>query len=283
MMRMKVWSSIVALVALSVFTGCQPVMIEQTMTTADAVPAVTVTATDEGIQYAGLSGSELPSGLITFTFENERTDAEYAPIIARLNDDTTLEAFKAAATSEDDMSALSLITLYGGRWLQPGGTFSYETKLVPGEYVVLDSNDTGVGEVNPFSVSADNSTDGVDAPEPDVALALQDFAFIMPDIVVAGKQKWHIANEGGQWHEVTILPVPEGTTVDDILNSSDEASTEDEPDVAFEFGPISPGVDAWTDVSLDPGTYVALCFLPDVAGDFEPHMNHGMIRIFTVE
>jgi hypothetical protein len=270
-------------VSLLILTACQPVMVEPAMPEGDMATEVGVIATDEGLQYMGMTETGLPSGLTTFTFQNERADAEFAPAIARLNDDATLDEFAEAATSENPMSAVSMVTLYGGRWLQPGDSMSYETNLTPGNYLFLEQTETSAGALKPFSVVAGAETPDAGAPASDVTVSLVDFAFVMPDTVAAGEHMWHISNDGGQWHEMTVFPVPEGTTAADVLELASDPNSEEEPEVAFQFGPISSGIETWTDVNLEPGTYAALCFLPDVAGDYSSHMEHGMIRVFTVE
>jgi hypothetical protein len=270
-------------VVLLVLSACQPVMVEPTMAEGDGATKVSVIATDEGLQYTGVTETGMPSGLATFSFENERTDAEFAPSILRLNDDTTLDEFVEAAKSENSMSAISLVTLYGGSWLQPGDSMTYETYLTPGDYVFLEQTETGLADMRTFSVMEGDEKSDADVPASDVTVSLQEFAFIMPDTVAAGEHMWRISNDGEQWHEISIIPVSEGTTEADVLDMASDPSSEDEPDAAFQFGPISNGIETWTVVNLEPGTYAALCFLPDVAGDYAPHLEHGMIRVFTVE
>jgi hypothetical protein len=80
---------------------------------------------------------------------------------------------------------------------------------------------------------------------------------------------------------MAVFPVDEGTTVSDVralLGTDDEG-----PEPAFITEPIGAGVEMWTTIDLEPGTYVALCFLPDLNGDFSSHFEHGMIQVFTVE
>jgi hypothetical protein len=44
---------------------------------------------------------------------------------------------------------------------------------------------------------------------------------------------------------------------------------------------IAPQHTEWVLLSLPPGNYVALCFVPD-AKDGMPHFVHGMVHPFTV-
>jgi hypothetical protein len=43
---------------------------------------------------------------------------------------------------------------------------------------------------------------------------------------------------------------------------------------------VSPGVPAWATLHLEPGSYVAVCFVP--AADGTPHALKGMVTPFTV-
>jgi hypothetical protein len=252
---------------------------------AEAGTNVFVIATDDGLQFPGMAGPELPGGLVTFTFENARTDAEFGPAIARLNADTTLDAFTAAAVSDNPMAAVALVTLYGGKYLQPGDSFSFATNLIPGEHVLLEMTPDGIGELSPFVVTEVDDSDSATMPTADVTLNLLDFAFGLPINMPAGEQLWHIANDGAQWHEIIIFPVPDGTTVADLMTESEPpwAQESEFAEAGFSFGPMSEGRSVWTTVNLAPGTYAALCFLPDIAGDFSPHIEHGMASVFTVE
>jgi hypothetical protein len=47
------------------------------------------------------------------------------------------------------------------------------------------------------------------------------------------------------------------------------------------MGQLSPGLTAWTELDLAPGTYVAVCFVFDPATGM-PHAVLGMVDVFTV-
>jgi hypothetical protein len=51
--------------------------------------------------------------------------------------------------------------------------------------------------------------------EADVEVLLQDFVFQMPETIPSGETVWYIENVGGQWHEMVILRVEEGTTLEE--------------------------------------------------------------------
>jgi hypothetical protein len=52
---------------------------------------------------------------------------------------------------------------------------------------------------------------------------------------------------------------------------------------AFSWSPMSPETRAWVEVNLEPGRYVAVCFIPDLSSqEMLAHFRHGMIKLFTV-
>ena len=51
--------------------------------------------------------------------------------------------------------------------------------------------------------------------------------------------------------------------------------------VDFDFV-LPQNISARSQIDLEPGTYMALCFLPDVSGSGIPHVMLGMIETFDV-
>lgn len=256
--------SVVALVIVFTVVGAQD----------GAIPTVTAVATDEGIEFP----PEVATGFVNINFENNRSEAPITPIIARINDGISIDDL-AAAMAEDEMAAVSMLSLYGGMEVAAGETLSYTTELILGNYVILESEGDGFAT---FTVTEGDMTDMAE-PESDVHLAMVDFGFGVPAFMPAGTQVWHLENIGDQWHEVAMFKAPEGiNSTADILDAMAAGQTE-EPEQAFFWAPMGAGTQAWVTIDLEPGTYALLCFLPDFEGDFSPHMEHGMIQVFTVE
>jgi hypothetical protein len=129
-------------------------------------------------------------------------------------------------------------------------------------------------------------------PSVDVSLEVREYAYIGLDAGVSpGRQVWKITNTGEQPHLMDLVRAPSPVTFDQVMTllaMPDGATPPPGIPAADEFeqvagiGTISPGQTAWISVSdLVPGTYVALCFVPDreLAG---PHAAMGMVQIFTV-
>jgi hypothetical protein len=176
----------------------------------------------------------------------------------------------------------------------PGETLPGQTNLAlvdlsPGRYIVL--GDT----VQQFEVVGDAATPGA-TPEAersvvDGTVRLFDFNFEFPDTVAAGRQLWEVTNTGEQPHELLLARSPEPVTAEQVMElmagESEEATpTGGGPSFAdFEpvggIGWLSPGLTALTEIDLEPGTYVALCFVFDPETGL-PHVALGMVAVFTV-
>jgi hypothetical protein len=176
----------------------------------------------------------------------------------------------------------------------PGETLPGQTNLAlvdlgPGRYIVL--GDT----VQQFEVVGDAATPGAtpeaERPVVDGTVRLFDFNFEFPDTVAAGRQLWEVTNTGEQPHELLLARSPEPVTAEQVMElmagESEEATpTGGGPSFAnFEpvggIGWLSPGLTALTEVDLEPGTYVALCFVFDPETGL-PHVALGMVAVFTV-
>jgi hypothetical protein len=113
----------------------------------------------------------------------------------------------------------------------------------------------------------------------------------MPTELTTGEAVWHFSNTGEQIHEIVLYSVDEDATVEGVttavMNALMAAAPGTQPEMpyeqAFSFIGISPGENAWMTVNLEPGTYAALCFIPDATSeDMTSHLAHGMITIITV-
>ena len=135
---------------------------------------------------------------------------------------------------------------------------------------------------------------GTVEPQADVVVELHDFAYVMPDEIKAGEQLWEVKNEGDQFHMMALLKPNPGVTLDDLkaaFAAMERGELTGPP--PFEFvstggmAPISEGERQWAKFSLDPGEYMAVCPLPDMAALMagEPplsHLEHGMLKTISV-
>lgn len=86
-----------------------------------------------------------------------------------------------------------------------------------------------------------------------------------------------------------IFSVEEDATVGEYLDLVASAAAGEEPgdddpvssEPAGFVYPISAGEEMWLNVSLEPGAYVIICFLPDFVSG-HAHFQLGMINLLSV-
>ena len=229
----------------------------------------------------------LTAGPVTVTLTNNGT-LEHQAMVLRLRDGQDAGSFVAAAAADPTgTEALSLVEGYGGpNGVGPGDTGSTTQVLESGEYLlicVIPGEDglphAAHGMLVPFSVGAAEGGPArppVDDPA-DADVSLVDFGFSVDGTFEPGDAVT-VANDGEQAHELAIY-----RRGDDVTFEQAEAALRDpaagppplEP--AGGIGALAPGAAAQLTLPDEPGDYVLVCFIPEVAGDGRPHSAHGMV------
>ena len=219
---------------------------------------IRITVTDESYEMPG----ELESEPVSLTLQNEGKQVHRA-YFARLNQGvTTKEVRSALSTSPDEL--FLLITIAGSMpEIEPGASSENGMLFPEGEYVVIDPEVKGPPPVSFFTVSASGSD--VAEPEADYSIEAGDFYFEVPD-PSSGEATVEITNVGNQSHEVGI---------------GRKGVRGEETEVTTVFAP-APGGKMWTTVTLEPGDYTLVCFLPDPKTG-KTHADLGMKQDFSVE
>lgn len=171
----------------------------------------------------------------------------------------------------------------------PGETSLAVVDLAPGTHLVLDDFPAlleVVGADATLSLSQDPPTDGT--------VRLFEYGFEFPDSIAPGRQVLAVTNNGQEPHELLLARSPVPVTVEQVIElvtneSEDENATPTGGGPSFAeivpvggVGWISPGESAWTEVDLQPGTYIALCFVFDPETGL-PHVAMGMVDVFTID
>lgn len=233
-------------------------------------PVVAVEAGENGLTVP----ADIPSGIVTMQMPPEADG-----LMGRLNEGVTLDQLNEALAAPDPLAALGLISLVGGSSSAIDHQVTYDLKQ--GDYAIVGFSPDGPPALTPFTTGA---ASGAAAPAADIKVDLADFSFVAPTEIQTGRQTWRISNQGTQWHEMAIVKLAEGQTVESLMAdiaAQGEGGPPQLDDVAF-WSPISPGETAWVDWDLPPGTYTMLCFLPDLSGDGAPHATKGMVGQITV-
>jgi hypothetical protein len=271
-----------------VASGCQPVQpvapAEEGEAQTSEIPVITIHTTD----YTFTGPEELPAGRVTIKMINDGPQPHHIQLL-RLNDGVTMDQFMAAL-QVSEFEALPLVSFEGGPGVVPaGGEQTVMMDIPAGQYLltcfVADQTDglphMAHGMMQPIVVTGDAPATAAD-PASDAEIEMKDFAFTAPDKVAAGHHTWKVNNTGKQPHEMSLIKLAEGKTMADVMAFMQ--APEGMPPFVEAGGlqAINPGATAWMDLDLTPGTYVAVCFVPDPASE-APHLALGMMRPILVE
>jgi hypothetical protein len=246
------------------------------------IPQVTISVSDGEVT---VSPGEIPSGITTLVFENPNAEA-YDSLVARFREGFTPEDLIEASSTGDPFAPLQLLHLYGGTLALPETDTAITLDLKSGMHILL------MRPFGPIFFNVVESEGEVEAPEADVTLAFVDFAFGFPSKIDTGELVWHVQNVGEQWHEAVLIRVDEGTSLEEAsalvattLSPTGEPVADSPADLVYIWPPMDPGENAWITMDLESGTYVIGCLLLDLSlmPEMHQHLEHGMIRMFTVE
>jgi len=239
---------------------------------------VHVTATD----FAFQAPDTLPAGWTSFHLMNSGSEPHHL-IVVRLPEGKSLADVMGGPGMPPDV-----VFAGGPNVATPGGTAEATVELEPGRYTILcviPSTDgqphVAKGMVKEVTVvAADGPTA---APEADLTITLSDYAFTASGPLTAGRHVIKVDNTAGQPHEIVIVRLEPGKTVEEMARWAE--APQGPPPGTFlgsGTGPISAGEVNYVTAELTPGEYGFICFLPD-AKDGKVHLLHGMIRQFTVQ
>ena len=153
--------------------------------------------------------------------------------------------------------------------------------LAPQEYSLVKQNNVWkIDQTEPGEIDVPSGTTAV-------PLELEEFAFNFDEADIEdGDIAFQVTNSGEQPHEVVILSVPDGFTVETLLS---EQSQDLPPGVEFVgfLNPIGPNESSNMvfEEPLAAGSYMMICFLPDTSQgeDGPPHAIEGMVAEFQVQ
>ena len=123
-------------------------------------------------------------------------------------------------------------------------------------------------------------------PVADVRTEMVDFSYVIDGTPTTGSQIIEVTNTGMEAHEMMLLKLAEGASLQDALDFM-MAGPEAEGAPPFQFyggaAPLNAGLTAWYEVELEAGEYGLICFIPSPANDGAPHFMLGMTQQVSVE
>jgi hypothetical protein len=227
----------------------------------------------------------ITAGPTTFRLINDGPDLHHLYIV-RLDGGHTMKELQETIAADGYPLPSWAFEVGGPNAVGAQGVANATMDLTPGEYMlfcVIPAPD-GVGHVlkgmvrrltvmGPARVAA--------MPEADVVMTLDDYSFETDRPLVAGEQTIRVVNRAAQPHEVVILRLAPGRTVDDFMKFVGDREGDFPGELVGGTTGMSHGVENVITVDLQPGRYALICFVHDAA-DGRPHFMHGMVREFDV-
>lgn len=253
--------------------------------------------------------AELEAGRYRLIVENTSDSLATDIELYRVPEDSTFDEIAAEfemfdpATSEIPEVFFSPGFAHGGASAMPGQSGDVVVDLPAGSWAfnffAYSPGDEEGDVLNlPKEVTVSGEIPEMDDPAAAVEVGMIELEFVMPDVVPAGPTIWKFVNQGGFPHHTIIQSYPESVTREQVeamlaMFSGMEASPEAG---ATPVAPLDPTLITdvtgslvlsstnanWMEVDLEPGTYIALCFISG-PGDLPPHAFLGMFKVFTVE
>jgi hypothetical protein len=246
--------------------------------------AVTVTATDFKLDMP----AQVPAGAVTMRLVNNGKELHQAQII-RLDAGKTMADFQQAMKHEGPPPGW--VRFVGGpNGVAPGQEATSTATLVPGQYVVVCyiPGADGVphvmkGMIQPFEVTGGTGATAGALPVAGDTVRLADYSFDTSRPLTPGRHTILVENIAAQPHELVLLRLAPGKTVDDFGKWATTGGMKGPPPAMplGGVGVIDAGGQGVFTADLTPGDYGLICFVPD-AKDGKLHLMHGMMKQIKV-
>ena len=236
-------------------------------------------------EYSFDGPDSIPAGLTMFHLKDAGQEMHHLAII-KIDQGKTFADVQAALKTGGPPPAWMVD--YGGvNPPAPGGMTTAMEVMEPGNYAVVcfvESPDHrphfSKGMTKSLTVTPSPNANMTE-PTADVTLTLSDYTFTLSKPLVAGRQLIKVENVAGQPHEVVLVQLAPGKTIEDVGKWVMDMKG---PPPGKPIGGIPAfraGKNTFFDATLEPGDYGMICFIPD-AKDGKPHFTHGMAKQFKV-
>ena len=248
------------------------------------IPKITIKAMD----FSFAQPQTVPAGLVDLTFVNNGAQPHMIQI-ARINNGNFSDF--QATLNKDPNSPVNTAKFFGGvNTIDPGQKQEVILNLQQGEYATICffAGSDNVphymkGMINHFTVTG-SSSGSQGQPQSDGDVVLKDYTFVLPSDIPAGPATLKITNQGPSQHEMDLVKLAQGKSLQDLKNYLNSTNPNIPPPADFVggMGALAPGNSGWLKLNLQPGNYATLCFVPD-AKTGKPHYMFGMMTQFTVK
>jgi hypothetical protein len=244
------------------------------------VRVVTVTGAD----FKFDAPETIPAGVTEFRFVNKGPSSHHMQIL-KLTSGKTFDDLSAALANPGPPPAW--IKMLGGPNAPAPGTESNATlTLAPGNYAIICFVDIGgpphftKGMIRALTVVPAKGASAA-TPKADITTSLFDYNFKLSSHVRPGAHTIRVHNTGPQAHEVELVQLAPGKTVEDFVAWIGNMKGAPPAKPIGGIAAIEPGMSQVFSADFAPGNYAFVCFIPD-AKDGKPHYVHGMTKQFNV-
>lgn len=238
--------------------------------------------------YGFRGPNRIPAGLTTVRIVNEGRELHHIQFLRLLQGKSAAD-FRAAIAA--DPSRLPGWVQYAGgpNAHLPASGASATVNLTEGDYVLIcwipDKN--GVPHVALGMQKALFVRGGrpltISRPTPSTVITQIDYQFVLSKRVESGLQTIEVINHGAQPHELVVVKLKSGATVQDVIASFEPGASGPPPgELVSGITGIEKGEQVYFTGEFERGRYGLICFAPDVATG-RPHFLLGMTTEFTVE
>jgi hypothetical protein len=271
---------------------------DRLLTDTMGLPELAITATAEA--YEGVP-TETAAGRYVVTLTSAMgADASAGVEFLMLPEDVSFADFLTMMTESMEGPPEWYYQTYhaGGLAADPESTSQGIFDLRPGTYVVWSAGDQEASQPPVELTVTGEAATPTAAVEPAIGatVTMFEYGFKVDGQLMPGPQLLKVANVGAQPHFMILIQPNEPVTKEQVsmlleaemagTPTADAAaamgvSNPDEWGFAEFAGTISMGATEWIATDLDPGTYVLVCFVPDIESGM-PHAYLGMADVVTV-
>ncbi len=238
----------------------------------------------EARDFAFVAPDTIPAGVTTFQLTNDGPSLHHLQVV-RLDSGKTASDLMKAMKNPGPPPRWAVF-VGGPNAPNPKAQSNATLDMTAGSYVLLCLVDVpdGVphfakGMVHALTVAA--STSNAAAPKADLNVSLADYNFTLSSALTAGKHVIGVDNTGPQPHEIEIIKLAPGATVDKMLAWIMKPNGPPPGSAVGGIAALVPGAHAEFAADFTPGNYALVCFIPD-GKDGKPHLMHGMVKTISV-
>jgi len=232
-------------------------------------------------EYTFSGPERIDRGWKTVRLKNQGREIHHVQFL-KLPTDKTSKDFNEALAS-DSTRLPSWVVRYGGvNSVMPGEDATVIINLDPGEYVLICGipDKRGLPHVirgmtkSTQVTTLDHSPAG--APSQDVTVTMKEFSYAFDRPLTAGDRMVRVRNDGTQAHELLLLKLAPGASVQNFLERYEPGILGNPAGRTIGgLTGLSPGREAFLPLHVEPGRYGILCFLADPRRR-TPHFMAGM-------